>query len=160
MTNVKLKIIIHKEEKVPKMAQKWQVEEQTQNANKDNSNTADLTSLSVEETAPEEPTILSRVKLVFSLFLVGVTIPAMTTSLCLRNNSHYKIEIGGHTDRLGSEEYNLDLSEKRALSVYNYLLSKQEELSNLSYKGYGSTIPLRKKYDGPKNRRIEFKILK
>lgn len=81
-------------------------------------------------------------------------------SLWLRNNSHYKIEIGGHTDRLGSEEYNLDLSEKRALSVYNYLLSKQEELSNLSYKGYGSTIPLRKKYDGPKNRRIEFKILK
>ena len=81
-------------------------------------------------------------------------------SLWLRNNSHHKIEIGGHTDRLGSEEYNLDLSEKRALSVYNYLLSKQEELSNLSYKGYGSTIPLRKKYDGPKNRRIEFKILK
>ena len=81
-------------------------------------------------------------------------------SLWLRNNSHYKIEIGGHTDRLGSEEYNLDLSEKRALSVYNYLLSKQEELSNLSYKGYGSTIPLRKKYDGPKNRRIQFKILK
>ena len=58
------------------MAQKWQVEEQTQNANKDNSNTADLTSLSVEETAPEEPTILSRVKLVFGLFLMGVTIPA------------------------------------------------------------------------------------
>ncbi|MEC7877890.1 MAG: OmpA family protein [Bacteroidota bacterium] len=81
-------------------------------------------------------------------------------SLWLQNNSHYKIEIGGHTDRLGSEEYNLDLSEKRALSVYNYLLSKQEELSNLSYKGYGSTIPLRKKYDGPKNRRIQFKILK
>ena len=81
-------------------------------------------------------------------------------SLWLRNNSHHKIEIGGHTDKLGSEEYNLDLSEKRALSVYNYLLSKQEELSNLSYKGYGSTIPLRKKYDGPKNRRIEFKILK
>ena len=81
-------------------------------------------------------------------------------SLWLRNNSHHKIEIGGHTDKLGSEEYNLDLSEKRALSVYNYLLSKQEELSNLSYKGYGSTIPLRKKYDGPKNRRIQFKILK
>ena len=81
-------------------------------------------------------------------------------SLWLRNNSHYKIEIGGHTDRLGSEGYNLDLSEKRALSVYNYLLSKQEELSNLSYKGYGSTIPLRKNYEGPKNRRIEFKILK
>ena len=81
-------------------------------------------------------------------------------SLWLRNNSHYKIEIGGHTDKLGSEEYNLDLSEKRALSVYNYLLSKQEDLSNLSYKGYGSTIPHRKNYDGAKNRRIEFKILK
>jgi len=81
-------------------------------------------------------------------------------SLWLQNNSHYKIEIGGHTDKLGSEEYNLDLSEKRALSVYNYLLSKQEDLSNLSYKGYGSTIPLRKNYDGAKNRRIEFKILK
>ena len=36
-------------------------------------------------------------------------------------NQNLRIEIGGHTDSVGTDDYNMELSIKRALSVYNYL---------------------------------------
>ena len=77
----------------------------------------------------------------------------------IETNQILEIEIGGHTDKIGTDSYNQKLSERRALSVYNYLINKNNNLSNLSFKGYGSSVPIRKGYEGPKNRRIEFKIL-
>ena len=69
-----------------------------------------------------------------------------------------KIEIGGHTDDVGGDEYNMNLSLKRSYSVYEYLTSKGG-VDNLSYKGYGNTKPREDKVENSQNRRIEFKIL-
>ena len=77
----------------------------------------------------------------------------------LINNQVKQILITGHTDNIGTQDYNKILSEKRAKSVYEYLLSLSNEKLKISYKGYGSSKPLRDGYDGPKNRRIEFTII-
>ena len=79
--------------------------------------------------------------------------------LWLSKNDKIKIEIGGHTDDIGDNDYNLILSQNRANSVYKYLLEKNKNLKNLLYKGYGNRVPISSGYNGPKNRRIEFKIL-
>jgi outer membrane protein OmpA-like peptidoglycan-associated protein len=48
-----------------------------------------------------------------------------------------KIEIGAHTDQRGSDEYNLYLSDKRAKSTKDYLVSKGIDASRITFKGYG-----------------------
>jgi outer membrane protein OmpA-like peptidoglycan-associated protein len=71
------------------------------------------------------------------------------------------IELQGHTDSKGSEEYNQALSERRANSVSGYLVGQGINGSRLTIKGFGETIP---KYtndtaDGrTQNRRVEFLI--
>jgi flagellar motor protein MotB/tetratricopeptide (TPR) repeat protein len=60
----------------------------------------------------------------------------------LSENKDIIIEIGGYTDSTGTDEYNLTLSEKRALSVVNYLISKGISQERLRYKGYGNTSPI------------------
>jgi len=54
----------------------------------------------------------------------------------LENNASISIEIAGHTDNVGSFEYNKKLSEDRAKSVYDYLIEKGINPERLSYKGY------------------------
>lgn len=80
----------------------------------------------------------------------------------LQYNRQIKIEISGHTDNTGTEEYNLKLSEQRAKSVVKYLLSKGIDHKRLEYKGYGSNKPLvsNKTEEGrANNRRVELKVL-
>ncbi len=60
----------------------------------------------------------------------------------LKENPTVRIEIAGHTDDVGSAEYNLRLSQKRAESVYHYLVSQGIDPSRMTYKGYGYTRPL------------------
>jgi outer membrane protein OmpA-like peptidoglycan-associated protein len=72
------------------------------------------------------------------------------------------MEIGGYTDSTGSEQYNMALSEKRALSVVNYLIKRGISSDRLKYKGYGNTSPLGDNVtsEGRKlNRRTEAKIV-
>ncbi|MCQ2283264.1 MAG: OmpA family protein [Bacteroidales bacterium] len=73
-----------------------------------------------------------------------------------------KIEIGGHTDNQGTEEYNLTLSESRAKAVYEYLVSKNIPKERLSYRGYGMSQPIAgnaTEEGRAENRRTEFKIV-
>ena len=80
----------------------------------------------------------------------------------LNKNPNIKIEIGGHTDNKGSEEYNLKLSENRAKAVYEFLINNGIKRSSLSYKAYGFSDPIdnNETPEGrAKNRRTEFKIL-
>ena len=75
-----------------------------------------------------------------------------------------RIEVGGHCDARGSDAYNQDLSEKRAQSVLDYLLSKFPQIPREQYaaKGYGESVPVasNKTVEGmAKNRRVEFKVL-
>ena len=58
----------------------------------------------------------------------------------LRLNPDVTIEIQGHTDNVGTAEYNQHLSEKRARAVKNYLLEKGIEKNRLIPKGFGFTM--------------------
>lgn len=52
------------------------------------------------------------------------------------------IEVAGHTDAIGTDEYNQGLSERRAKSVYDYLVSQGINASRMSTKGYGESRPI------------------
>jgi len=60
----------------------------------------------------------------------------------LMQNPDVEVEIGGHTDNVGSMDYNRELSEKRAESVWRYLLSRDIDKSRLTYQGYGMSHPV------------------
>jgi OOP family OmpA-OmpF porin len=59
----------------------------------------------------------------------------------LELNHNLKIEIRSHTDERGSDKYNLNLSERRAQSVVDYLISQGIPKERLVAKGYGETMP-------------------
>jgi outer membrane protein OmpA-like peptidoglycan-associated protein len=80
----------------------------------------------------------------------------------LETNPKMKIEISGHTDAIGSSESNLKLSQGRAQSVVDYLISKGINSDRLSAVGYGKTKPIatNETDEGRAiNRRVEFVIL-
>lgn len=83
--------------------------------------------------------------------------------LILKDNPQIKVEIGGHTDSIGSEKVNQIISEKRALSVKKYLQDKFGiEENRLILKGYGSTKPIaenKTEKGRAQNRRVEFRII-
>ena len=81
----------------------------------------------------------------------------------LKENPDIKVEIGGHTDPLGSEKANQKISEERAESVKKYLMDKFNIPGDrMTVKGYGSTKPIADngtKEGRAKNRRVELKII-
>ncbi len=85
----------------------------------------------------------------------------------LYENPGINIEIGSHTDSRGSDRYNLDLSQKRALSVIQYLERKGIDAFRLTSKGYGETLLVNEcsngvdcsEEDHQRNRRTTFKVL-
>lgn len=73
-----------------------------------------------------------------------------------------RIKVNGHTDNVGTEEYNLNLSRQRAEAVMQYLVKHGVDQSNISIDYYGSSRPLTTNDTeaGRKlNRRVEFEIL-
>jgi outer membrane protein OmpA-like peptidoglycan-associated protein len=80
----------------------------------------------------------------------------------LTDNTGVKVEISGHTDNVGTDAFNLSLSQNRAKSVADYLISKGIESSRMNYKGYGKTLPISNnstEKGRSLNRRTEFKII-
>jgi len=81
----------------------------------------------------------------------------------LEENPAIEIEMSAHTDSYGSDDYNFKLSDNRARSVMEYILSKGIAPGRIISHGYGETIPVVPN-DTPENRqlnrRVEFKILK
>lgn len=79
----------------------------------------------------------------------------------LIDNPTYLIEVQGHTDNVGKPEMNQTLSEKRAIAVRNYLISKNVEEKRITSKGYGDTKPVAPNTTAAgraKNRRVEFVV--
>ncbi|MCQ2284958.1 MAG: OmpA family protein [Bacteroidales bacterium] len=79
----------------------------------------------------------------------------------LKDNPTVKVEIQGHTDNVGNDDANLRLSEQRAKSVYDYVISKGIPASHLRYKGYGESQPIADNNTASgraKNRRTVFLI--
>lgn len=80
----------------------------------------------------------------------------------LRNNPNIKIRISGHTDNSGKEEYNKELSSKRAEVVVFSLIKLGIETERLLWEAFGSSIPIGDNLSEEgraKNRRVEFVIL-
>ncbi len=78
------------------------------------------------------------------------------------NNPGIKVEISGHTDNVGDAASNMKLSQDRATSVRDYLISKGVSANRLTSLGLGSTKPVETndtEIGRSKNRRIEFKIV-
>jgi outer membrane protein OmpA-like peptidoglycan-associated protein len=73
------------------------------------------------------------------------------------------VEIQGHTDSRGSDKYNQGLSERRANSVRNWLISNGVEPERMEAKGYGESMPIdsnRTRSGRAANRRVQFIIKK
>ena len=60
----------------------------------------------------------------------------------MKDNETLSFDIYGHTDNAGEDNYNQRLSEKRAQTVYDYLVSMGISASRLTYKGFGATKPV------------------
>jgi OOP family OmpA-OmpF porin len=81
----------------------------------------------------------------------------------LTENPAIEIEMSAHTDSRGSDEYNFKLSDNRARSVMEYILSKGIAPARIISQGYGETKPVSTNDtdEGRQlNRRVEFTILK
>jgi outer membrane protein OmpA-like peptidoglycan-associated protein len=95
------------------------------------------------------------------------TDPLDTLAALLKDNPNLKVELASHTAARGDDEYNMKLSQRRAQSVVDYLVSKGVSGERLIAKGYGETQLLNKCDDGvdcpeekhQRNRRTTFKVV-
>jgi outer membrane protein OmpA-like peptidoglycan-associated protein/tetratricopeptide (TPR) repeat protein len=80
----------------------------------------------------------------------------------LTTNPRLKIQLSGHTDDVGDDKSNMILSNNRAKSVYDYLITNGISKDRLTYKGYGETRPKLPNINDENraiNRRTEFKVI-
>ncbi len=85
----------------------------------------------------------------------------------MKQNPDAILELSSNTDSRGEDKYNLDLSQKRAQSAVNWLVTRGVYENNIKPVGYGETKPLNacinnvkcSEEDHQKNRRTEFKVL-
>jgi len=81
----------------------------------------------------------------------------------LKDNPTIRIELSSHTDSRSSDEYNLDLSQRRAQSAVDYMVSKGIEATRLVAKGYGEQQLInpnaQTEEEHQVNRRTEFKVI-
>lgn len=81
----------------------------------------------------------------------------------LKQNASVEIEIAGHTDSKGSDDYNINLSQGRSQSVVDYIVSQGIESFRLTAHGYGEGKPIDtndSEAGRANNRRVEFTVLK
>lgn len=81
----------------------------------------------------------------------------------LQERPEWKVELTGHTDDQGSDQYNLELSQHRAQRVGDYLVGKGISSERIQIKGFGKQFPLVNKVDEEArsvNRRVEVRFLK
>ena len=77
-------------------------------------------------------------------------------------NPDLNVQISGHTDTDGDDDFNLELSINRAKSVVNWLIENNIDQNRLSFKGYGETRPIEENNsitNKAKNRRTELTII-
>lgn len=79
----------------------------------------------------------------------------------LRDNPTIHVEVAGHTDSIGSDAYNMKLSERRARTVADELVKDGISASRLTVRGYGETKPVadnKTEAGRAKNRRVELDV--
>ncbi len=80
----------------------------------------------------------------------------------LKSKTEINLDIAGHTDNIGEDAYNQNLSERRANSVMKYLTEKGIDAARLKAAGFGETQPVadNETPEGrAKNRRVDFKVI-
>jgi outer membrane protein OmpA-like peptidoglycan-associated protein len=80
----------------------------------------------------------------------------------LKSYSDVNVEVQGHTDYIGTDAYNLGLSEKRAIAVKKYLMGNGVNGKRLTPVGYGKTRPIdnnETEAGRENNRRVELKVI-
>lgn len=110
------------------------------------------------------PVLLENVNFEFDSFILLKSSDIILNTLLkyLNKNPEVKINIEGHTDDIGTEDYNLDLSTNRAKSVYNWLINKGIDSSRLNFTGFGKSRPISNDTEEKHralNRRVEVRIL-
>ncbi len=116
------------------------------------------------------PVMESQVARLNNVFFKDDTDELLPESICeldrfvsfLKINKKITVEIGAHTDNVGSSQKNMELSQRRAQKVVDYCISKGIKKERLIAKGYGDTQPIafnRDEEGRAMNRRIEFKVL-
>ncbi len=135
-----------------------------------------MTPIQVTPSIPEVDDMLSTLteastlaKFSFNKFSLNQSYYRMLDSLVtiMQRYPDIFIEIGGHTDSKGSEEYNLKLAESRVRACIQYLASKGIERKRLIGKAYGECCPVAPEFingvDNPegreRNRRVEYKLV-
>jgi len=95
--------------------------------------------------------------------LLKSSIPVMDELVGVMNsNPSYNLSIGGHTDNVGDDKMNQDLSERRAKTCFDYLVGKGIAANRLSSAGYGETQPKGDNNTAAgrlQNRRVEFELM-
>ncbi len=116
------------------------------------------------------PAELVTVYFEFDKYILKKTAPAKMDTVAYYMNKYKNIiiEIGGHTDHKGTEEYNEELSKNRAESVLRYMESIDVPAYRMEAKGYGELVPVAPNAnedgsDNPEgralNRRVEFVVI-
>ncbi len=86
----------------------------------------------------------------------------------LKDSPGFDVEVAGHTDSIGSDAYNLELSQERTESAVEFLVAQGIDRSRMVARGYGESQPIAPNVnpdgsDNPegraKNRRVELKVI-
>ena len=103
-----------------------------------------LATVDVVELAPGDAVILQNIQFEYNSAALTEDSEAGILMLFefLKRNSDLKVELAGHTDNVGSDNYNLKLSSERAEVVRQALIDKGIDATRLTAKGYGATQPL------------------
>ncbi len=85
-----------------------------------------------------------------------------SVAIVLKEFNQTLVDVNGHTDADGSDDYNYDLSNRRATSVAQYLVSQQLDSQRFSVQGFGKTQPIASNATAAgkaQNRRVEIQIV-
>ena len=103
-----------------------------------------LSSVDVVELTPGDAVVLQNIQFEFNS--AALTADSETglqiLTAFLKRNPDLKVELAGHTDNVGNDNYNLKLSSDRAESVRKALIANGIEETRLTAKGYGATKPM------------------
>lgn len=109
----------------------------------------------------DETYVLKNIQFEFDQYvLLPVSFPELDRVVeIMAQQPGWKAELSGHTDYVGTDEYNLELSRNRAISVQNYLIAKGISSTRISARGYGKAKPLvSDRTDAARNRRVEIRF--
>ena len=115
-----------------------------------------------------EPLVLEKATLDFNFEFNSSAVNQKTArylddlAKALNDNPELQVKLVGHTDNIGSEKFNLKLSQYRAQTMKDYLVSKGVDASRISTEGKGMKEPLNDNSTEEKralNRRVELTIV-